>query len=56
MPRDIDQKNEKVYAINTLVEEKQKIILLGRGNGYAGFCVSFEFDETGKFISHGVWE
>jgi hypothetical protein len=40
---------------NTYVIEGDSI-LIGEGEGYGGFFVSFTFDAQGNIDSHGVWE
>lgn len=47
-------------SIYTIADDEYLVlgneIYLGSGKGYSGFFSWFEFDESGKFVTHGAAE
>jgi hypothetical protein len=44
------------HEYSKLTDSLRDIITLGRGSGYGGMYVEFEFDASGKCVRHSVEE
>lgn len=48
--------NDNDYCVTEFLDAEQKQIMIGRGDGYSGFCCVFVFDKDGGYLSHACME